>query len=111
MGFVLALVSSAAFGLIPLFSLPLLRSGLSADCVLFYRFLFAALSLGIILVLRQERLAAPLHELGKLALFSILYALAALLMIWGLLYLPGGATATLQFLYPDGHAHHDHLLS
>ena len=100
MGFVLALVSSAAFGLIPLFSLPLLRSGLSADCVLFYRFLFAALSLGIILVLRRERLAAPLHELGKLALFSILYALAALLMIWGLLYLPGGATATLQFLYP-----------
>ena len=59
MGFVLALVSSAAFGLIPLFSLPLLRSGLSADCVLFYRFLFAALSLGIILVLRRERLAAP----------------------------------------------------
>ena len=53
MGFVLALVSSAAFGLIPLFSLPLLRSGLSADCVLFYRFLFAALRLGLILVLRQ----------------------------------------------------------
>ena len=76
MGFVLALISSAAFGLIPLFSLPLLHSGLSADCVLFYRFLFASISLGLIL------------------------ALAALLMIWGLLYLSGGVTATLQFLYP-----------
>ena len=100
MGFVLALISSAAFGLIPLFSLPLLHSGLSADCVLFYRFLFASVSLGLILVLRQERLAAPVRDLGKLALFSILYALAALLMIWGLLYLSGGVTATLQFLYP-----------
>ena len=48
MGFVLALISSAAFGLIPLFSLPLLHSGLSADCVLFYRFLFASISLGLI---------------------------------------------------------------
>lgn len=100
MGFVLALISSAAFGLIPLFSLPLLHSGLSADCVLFYRFLFASVSLGLILVLRQERLAAPARDLGLLALFSVLYALAALLMIWGLLYLSGGVTATLQFLYP-----------
>lgn len=100
MGFVLALISSAAFGLIPLFSLPLLHSGLSADCVLFYRFLFASISLGLILVLRQERLAAPARDLGLLALFSVLYALAALLMIWGLLYLSGGVTATLQFLYP-----------
>ena len=99
MGFVLALISSAAFGLIPLFSLPLLHSGLSADCVLFYRFLFASISLGLILVLRQERLAAPARDLGLLALFSVLSALAALLMIWGLLYLSGGVTATLQFLY------------
>ena len=76
------------------------NSGLSADCVLFYRFLFASISLGLILVLRQERLAAPARDLGLLALFSVLYALAALLMIWGLLYLSGGVTATLQFLYP-----------
>ena len=36
MGFVLALISSAAFGLIPLFSLPLLHSGLSADLSLIH---------------------------------------------------------------------------
>lgn len=100
MGFLFAFISSAAFGLIPLFSLPLLHSGLSADCVLFYRFIFAALTLGIILILRQERIAAPARDLGKLALLSVLYAMAALLMIWGLLYLSGGVTATLQFLYP-----------
>lgn len=100
MGFFYAFISSAAFGLIPLFSLPLLHSGLSADCVLFYRFLFACLSLGGILILRQERIAAPARDLVKLALLSVVYALAALLMIWGLLYLSGGVTATLQFLYP-----------
>ena len=83
MGFFLALLSSAAFGLIPLFSLPLMQGGMSAGCVLFYRFLFGSLALGLIVVLRRERLAAPLRELAALGLFSIMYALAALLMFHG----------------------------
>ena len=100
MGFFLALLSSAAFGLIPLFSLPLMQGGMSAGCVLFYRFLFGSLALGLIVVLRRERLAAPLRELAALGLFSIMYALAALLMFHGFHYLPSGVAATLQFLYP-----------
>ena len=100
MGFFLALLSSAAFGLIPLFSLPLLRDGMSAECVLFYRFFFGAASLAVILVLRSERLAAPARELGRLAVFSVMYALAALLMFQGFDYLPSGVASTLQFLYP-----------
>ncbi len=100
MGFLLALISSAAFGLIPLFSLPLLHDGMSAECVLFYRFLFGALALFPIPVLRHERLAAPPSELARLAVLSIMYALAALLMFQGFHYLPSGVASTLQFLYP-----------
>lgn len=100
MGFVLALISSAAFGLIPLFSLPLLHAGMSAECVLFYRFLFGSLALGLILVLRQEHLAAPARDLIRLALLSSMYGLAALLMFRGFAHLPSGVAATLQFLYP-----------
>lgn len=100
MGFLLALVSSAAFGLIPLFSLPLLHNGMSAECVLFYRFLFGALSLLPLPLLRRERLAAPARELACLAVLSVMYALAALLMFQGFHYLPSGVASTLQFLYP-----------
>lgn len=100
MGFFLALLSSAAFGLIPLFSLPLLHDGMSAECVLFYRFLFGALSLAVIVVLRHERLGASSRELIRLAVFSVMYALAALLMFQGFDYLPSGVASTLQFLYP-----------
>ena len=39
-------------------------------------------------------------ELLRLALFSIMYALAALLMFQGFRYLPSGVASTLQFLYP-----------
>ncbi len=100
MGFLLALISSAAFGLIPLFSLPLLHDGMSAECVLFYRFLFGSLALGVILIMRHDRLAAPVRELSCLAGLSVMYGLAALLMFWGFSYLPSGVASTLQFLYP-----------
>ena len=80
MGFVLGLVSSATFGLIPLFSLPLLHAGFSAATTLFYRFAIAALSLGIILALRHERFALRGIDVCKLAGLSSMYMLAALLL-------------------------------
>ncbi len=100
MGYILALISSAAFGLIPLFSLPLLHAGMSAESVLFYRFFFGALLMGCVVLARRYPLAGPLSELGRLAAMSALYMLAALLMILGFAYLPSGVAATLQFLYP-----------
>ena len=53
MGFFLGLFSSATFGLIPLFTLPLIHDGVSPASVLFYRFLIASLTLGGVLVLRR----------------------------------------------------------
>lgn len=100
MGYLLALLSSASFGMIPLFSLPLLHAGMSAESVLFYRFFFAALLMGGIVLVRRDALAGPASELGALLGMSALYMLAALLMIWGFAYLPSGVAATLQFLYP-----------
>ena len=58
MGFFLGLFSSATFGLIPLFTLPLIHDGVSPASVLFYRFLIASLTLGGVLVLRRERFHA-----------------------------------------------------
>lgn len=100
MGYLLALISSASFGLIPLFSLPLLHGGMSAESVLFYRFFFGALILGGIVLARRDPIADPPPDLGRLAAMSALYMLAALLMIQGFAYLPSGVAATLQFLYP-----------
>ena len=100
MGFFLGLFSSATFGLIPLFTLPLIRDGLSPASVLFYRFLIASLTLGGVLVLRRERLHAGLSDLCKLAGMSFMYTAAALLLFHGLNYMPSGVATTIQFLYP-----------
>ena len=100
MGFFLGLFSSATFGLIPLFTLPLIHDGVSPASVLFYRFLIASLTLGGVLVLRRERFHASAIDLCKLAGMSFMYTAAALLLFYGLNYMPSGVATTIQFLYP-----------
>ena len=100
MGFFYGLFSSATFGLIPFFSIPLMRGGMSAECALFYRFLIASLTLGLILRLRGERFKTPLPMLGGLCLSSLFYLLAALLLFWSFRHMPSGMASTIQFLYP-----------
>lgn len=100
MGFLYGLLSSAAFGLIPLFSLPLLRAGLSVQTALAYRFSIAALALWPILRLRGERFALRGIDLCKLAALSLAYMVAVLFFFESFYYLPSGIAATIQFLYP-----------
>ena len=100
MGFFLGLFSSATFGLIPLFTLPLLHDGLPPASVLFYRFLIASLTLGGVLVARRENFHAAAADLAKIAGMSFMYTAAALLLFYGLQFIPSGVATTIQFLYP-----------
>lgn len=100
MGFFYSMLSSAAFGLIPLFSLPLMARGFSPATVLFYRFFIAAIVLGILLFLRGERLHTSRRNLAKLTGMSLMYAMAALLFMLAFKYMPSGVAATLHFSYP-----------
>lgn len=100
MGFFLGLFSSATFGLIPLFTLPLLQAGVTAESALFYRFLMASLTLWALLAARGEHFRARGVDFCKLAGMSLMYMLAALLFFRAFSYLPSGVAATIQFLYP-----------
>lgn len=100
MGVFYGLLSSATFGLIPLFTLPLLAYGLSADTALVYRFGIAALAIWLILILRGEKLAIGWRAVGKIGILAIFYMLAVLFFFQSFRYLPSGLVATLQFLYP-----------
>ena len=100
MGILYGLLSSAAFGLIPLFSLPLLRAGVSVQTALVYRFGIAALALWPILRLRGERFALRGIDVCKLAALSLAYMVAVLFFFESFYHLPSGIAATIQFLYP-----------
>ena len=69
-GTIWALVSSSTFGLIPLFSLPVLASGVGLDSLCFYRFAFAALAMGAYMLISGRSLRISLKELATVALLS-----------------------------------------
>lgn len=99
-GILLAMISSATFGMIPLFALPVIRGGMGVDSVMFYRFAFSTAAVGACLLFSRANLRVSLRELGALFGLGALYAFTALLLTIAYLYIPSGVATTIHFLYP-----------
>lgn len=99
-GFFLAVIASATFGLIPLFTLPLLAAGVSVETALVYRFSIAAIVMWPILKLRGERFMIRGIDVLKLLCLGAFYLFAVLLFFYSFSFIASGLAATLQFLYP-----------
>ena len=99
-GLVTGILSSSTFGLIPLFTLPLMAQGMTFDSILFYRFLTAGVAIGILLPIRGESFVIRKSELPTLCYLSLLYVMSALFLFWGYNYLPSGVATTIHFMYP-----------
>lgn len=99
-GVAFAIISSATFGLIPLFSIPLLGRGIGSPTILCYRFLLAALAMAVVMLLTRRKFRLELSKLGTVAILSILYASTAILLIESYDYIPSGIATTIHFLYP-----------
>lgn len=63
-GFAFGILTSATFGLIPLFTLPLMAKGMQFDSILFYRFLFAALAWQVLWPQRKN-LSTQTREISR----------------------------------------------
>ena len=99
-GYALAIVSSASFGLIPAFILPIKQMNFSIDVTLFYRFFLSALLVLGILVFRKENLKISFRDFCILCILGLLYALSAELLFVGYDYLSAGIASTILFVYP-----------
>lgn len=100
MGILYGLISSATFGLIPLFTLPLVAAGVPVETALVYRFAIATAALWLILKCLGESLAIPKRAFFKICALSLFYMLAVLLFFKALNFLASGMVATLQFQFP-----------
>lgn len=99
-GIIYALISAGTFGLIPLFSITLIESGMELPVILFYRFLFSAVMMGAACLLQKKSLQIDRKALSKVLLLGLLYAVTALGLIFSYLYIPSGVATTIHFLYP-----------
>ena len=99
-GIVFAILSAVSFGTNPLFALPLYQRGMSTYNVLFYRFAFAVLLLGGVLLARKESFRLGRKQFLPAVFAGLLLAFTCLFLFLSLWVLDAGIAATILFVYP-----------
>lgn len=99
-GYLYGCISSAAYGFIPLFAIPMMRKGVDIDSILSYRFICASIVMCIMLMIRKIRIRVTKKELLLLALLGLVFASSAQFLFLGYKYLPVGIASTILFTYP-----------
>ena len=99
-GYFFAGLSAATFGLIPLFSIPVMHNGVDIDTILYHRFFIAVIAIGIMMKIRKESFRLRRDELFPLLFLGLLYAGSAFFLFQGYKMMPTGVAGTILFLYP-----------
>ncbi|WP_106830086.1 DMT family transporter [Parabacteroides pacaensis] len=99
-GFVCGATAAATYGLNPLFTLPLYGEGMDADSVLFYRYGFAVLILGLMMKFQHQSFALKKKEILPLVIGGLLFSASSLLLYSSYNYMDAGIASTILFVYP-----------
>lgn len=94
------MATSVTFGLIPLFTLPLMKAGMAFDSIIFYRFLFATLALAGMMKLHKESFCIERQDIPVLVVLAVFYTVSSLFLLWGYGYMGAGVATTIHFTYP-----------
>lgn len=99
-GILLALFSSALFGLIPFFSIPLIEEGIGIATILFYRFLFSTIIMGMVCLLKKINIKISSKSFVILFVLSLFFAATSLGLIASYSYISSGIATTIHYLFP-----------
>ena len=99
-GFIFASLAAITYGMNPFFGIPLYREGLEPLSVLFYRFTFASLLMGGVMLCRKESFKLPLRYLLHTIGAGVMLGLTCLFWFLTFRIMDSGIAATILFLYP-----------
>ena len=100
LGLINGIISGISFGLIPLFSIPVIAAGMGNVSILVYRFLFGSLAMLGMLLLKKTDLRVSLSELCRIAILSLFYIGTALATLECYHYLSSGIATALVYTDP-----------
>ena len=96
----MAAISSATYGMNPLFSLPLYADGMSVDSVLFFRYLFAVPMVALMLKSRGRSFSVGKKEVWPLLMVGVFFVLSSITLFRSYYYMDSGIASTILFVYP-----------
>lgn len=99
-GYILGAIAAATYGMNPLFALPLYKTGMDPDSVLFFRYLFAIPLLGIMIKARGRNFKLKCKQIIPLIIMGLLISISSLALFQSYNYMEAGIASTLLFVYP-----------
>lgn len=99
-GTVFGIVSAVSYGINPLCALLLYEVGVNVDSVLFYRYVLAAVILGLMMMAKGISFRVNKTELASLAVLGVLFAISSLSLFSSFHYMDAGIASTILFVYP-----------
>ncbi len=99
-GFLSGMASSATFGMLPLFTVPVMAAGMSVNNILIYRMLIASGAMALLMFVLRIPFHISRKALGWCMLLGLCYYGSATLLFQGYETMSTGVATTLHFLYP-----------
>lgn len=99
-GYPAGIITGVAYGLNPLFGMPLMQAGASVYSILFFRYLIAVALLGVFLMLTRQTFRVSAKQAGILLVLGVLYTFSSIFLFEAYHYIASGMATTLIFLYP-----------
>lgn len=99
-GYFLAAISSATYGMNPLFSLPLYADGMGVDSVLFFRYLFALPIVALMVKSAGKSYNLNKKELWPMLLVGVFFVISSITLFRSYHYMDSGIASTILFVYP-----------
>lgn len=99
-GYPAGIITGITYGLNPLFAMPLMKNGAATESILFFRYFFAVLLLGLFLMLRKQSFRVSGKQISVLLVLGLLYTSSSIFLFDAYEYIPSGLATTLIFLYP-----------
>ena len=99
-GIFFAIFAAVTYGMNPFFGIPLYQEGLTPLSVLFYRFFFAAILMGSVLLCGKGKFLLPKRYWLSVAGAGTMMALTCLFWFFSFRLMDSGVAAALLFVYP-----------
>lgn len=99
-GYPAGIITGITYGLNPLFGVPLMKNGASIESILFFRYAFAVLLLGGLLLATKQNFRISGKQAGVLLVLGLFYTSSSLFLFEAYHYIASGLATTLVFLYP-----------
>lgn len=99
-GVFFGVLAAVTYGTNPFFGLRLYERGLTTSSVLFYRFFFATVILGILVAVTRNSFRLEKRQLLPMISGGIFVSLSCLFFFASFHHLDGGISATVLFVYP-----------